>query len=148
MDGIIKNPIIIGLLAGVITYAYLTYEADKNNKKKKHRKEKDKEEVNLLIPLAVAVIIWFISYAYFEYTPDSGPGSNLQNIYQNDGIGQMTGLIDVNGKRPMPLPIPPASGYRFVKDAIDESSDPKSFSLLTTGVNVPKNIPDVWLEMF
>jgi len=142
MDGIIKNPIIIGLVAGVITYAYLTYEADKNNKKKKHRKEK--EEVNLLMPLAVAIIFWFISYAYFEYTPESGAGhgSNIQNSIINNDIDQIL------GKRPTPLPIPPTIGYRFVKDAVDGSSDHNSFSLLTTGVNVPKNIPDVWLEMF
>jgi heme/copper-type cytochrome/quinol oxidase subunit 2 len=141
MDGIIKNPIIIGLVAGVITYAYLSWQAEKENKKKKHRK--DKEEVNLLIPLVVSVIVWFIAYAYFEYTPEQPHVNNqtLPPIINND----MTQFLGNAGK--IPIPVPPSQGYKFTGDVLPEQNDPR-FSLLTTGVNVPKNIPDVWLEMF
>ena len=135
MDSIIKNPIIIGVLAGVITYAYLTWDTEEKNKK---RKSKDKEEVNLMIPFAVSIIIWFIAYAYFEYTPEPTIG----HMGEND-VAQI-----LQTQRPFPLPIAPAPGYKFVKDVISESSDPRSFSLVTNGVNVPKNLPDVWHDLF
>lgn len=143
MDGIIKNPIIIGLVAGVITYAYLSWQTETENKKKKHRK--NKEEVNLIIPLVVSVIMWFIAYAYFEYKPEPvsahsiPPNLNhLNNIDMNNFLGNSSKI---------PVPIAPTKGYNFTGDVLPEQSDPR-FSLLTTGVNIPKDIPDVWLEMY
>ena len=148
MDGIIKNPIIIGLVAGVITYAYLSSQTEKENKKKKHRK--DKEEVNLLIPLVVSVIMWFIAYAYFEYTPEPIRSNNMQitptNVNNLEHL-DMSQFLGNASKVPLPLPIPPTKGYNFTGDVLDVPADPR-FSLLTTGVNIPKDIPDVWLDMY
>lgn len=141
MDGIIKNPIIIGLVTGVITYAYLSWQADKENSKKKNRK--NKEEVNLLIPLAVSIIVWFIAYAYFEHTPISI--NNVPTVMNPMANNDMTQFLENTSK--VPLPIAPSPGYKYTGDVLPEPTDPR-FSLLTTGVNVPKNIPDVWLEMF
>jgi len=144
MDGIIKNPIIIGLVAGVITYAYLSWQTDKENKKKKHRK--DKQEVNLIIPLVVSVIMWFIAYAYFEYTPDQQPQLGNAMIRQ-EALNNLNVGPFLENTHKVPIPIPPTKGYNFTGDVLPESNDPR-FSLLTTGVNIPKDIPDVWLEMF
>lgn len=150
MDGIIKNPIIIGLVAGVITYAYLSWQTEKENKKKKHRK--NKEDVNLLIPLVVAIIMWFVAYAYFEYTPTQDKlnlntvrlPQNLNNLQNMNNVETNQFLGDINK---IPIPIAPSKGYNFTGDVLPEPTDPR-FNLLTTGVNVPKDIPDVWLEMF
>jgi hypothetical protein len=131
---IVKNPIIIGLLAGTVTYAYLTWDINEKNKKKS-KKGHSKKEVNLLIPLVVAVIGWFIAYAYFQY---NGENENSDIIIPN-----ITGT-----RKPLPLPINRTPSYRFTKDVISESSDPKSFSLLTGGVTVPSKLPDVLIDMY
>ena len=132
---IIKNPIVVGLFASVITYIYLSWRASENNKKKKS-KDKKKEEVNLLIPLVVGIIVWFVMYGYLEYK--SGDVDTVRNTNINyQPIAQ-------------PLPIAPDATYRFVKDVIpSDSSEIKSFSMLTGGVSVPtKALPDVMLDMF
>ena len=137
---IIKNPVIIGLLAGTLTYAYLTYnieEKNKNRRKKGHKKEHKKEEINLVIPLVISVIMWFIAYAYFEYNP-----SKEQISTEFLEKGQLMRMAT-------PLPLAPTASYKFVGDAVSESSDPKSFSLLVGGggVSIPTKLPDVLLEL-
>ena len=99
-------------------------------------KDKKKEEVNLLIPLVVGIIVWFVMYGYLEYK--SGDVDTVRNTNINyQPIAQ-------------PLPIAPDATYRFVKDVIpSDSSEIKSFSMLTGGVSVPtKALPDVMLDMF
>lgn len=134
MDGIIKNPIIIGLFAGVVTYSYLSWKNNEENSKRKHKKHK--KDINLMIPLMVAAIVWFLAYAYFECSPTSQTQQD-QNIKQS-----------INTSGTLPIPIPPTPGYKFIKDVVPESSENRAFSLLTPGVNIPKEIPDVWLDMF
>jgi hypothetical protein len=125
----LKNPILIGLISGALIYGYLVITTNEKNKKKSKKDEKDK--VNLLIPLVVGVIVWFLTYAYFDYN------SNSNNIIKNDGIKNVT----------LPLPLKPASNYNFIKDIISESSEPEKFSLVTTGTKPPIKIPDVLLQM-
>jgi hypothetical protein len=140
---IIKNPVIIGLFAGTLTYIYMTYniknETDEDNKKNK--KKKNIVNINLLIPLVVAVIFWFITYAYFENKP-----TNLSLPINADT--NTTFVTNGPIKHKLPLPIIPTKSYTFTKDVADSiSSDVKSFSLLTNGVNVPKNLPDIMIDM-
>ena len=136
---IIKNPVIIGLTMAVVTYLYLTWQKDKKDKKnKKHKTGKKEEDVNLLIPLVVGFITWFIVYGYFEYNQES------KKHYTHSSEQQITQNIVSN-----PIPLPPDANYRFTKDvAASSSSEPKSFSLITSGVTVPKNLPDVMIDMF
>lgn len=133
---IVKNPVIIGLLAGTITYAYLTWSLTEKNKKRQ-KKGKKKEEVNLLIPLVVAVIGWFIMYAYFEQSSEKQSSMLPMNYFDK-----------AHTRIQMPLPIAPKAGYKFVGDVVSESSDPKSFSLLAGGgISIPTKLPDVLLEL-
>ena len=131
---IIKNPIIIGLFAGTLTYIYFKWQLDEKNKKR-HKKGRKKEEINLIIPLVISIIVWFVSYAYFD--------SISENII-SEKITSDIGRTRIS----MPLPIAPSNKYKFVKDVISESSDPKSFSLLTSGVTIPSKLPDVLLDLF
>jgi hypothetical protein len=134
---IVKNPVIIGLLAGTITYAYLTWSLTEKNKKRQKKGQK-KEEVNLIIPLVVTIIGWFIAYAYFEHAPEKQPHPSSLNFLEKTH----------NVRMPMPLPIAPQPGYKFVGDVVSESSDPKSFSLLAGGgISIPTKLPDVLLEL-
>ncbi|MBA42449.1 MAG: hypothetical protein CMF62_00380 [Magnetococcales bacterium] len=60
---ILKNPIVIGILALVITYAYLWWE---NEQKYKKNPEIKKKSVNLMIPGVVGAVSWFIASSYFD----------------------------------------------------------------------------------
>ena len=104
---IIKNPIVIAILAGAITYAYLTWNVEEKKDKKKGKQEK--KEINLLIPLVVAVIAWFLAYAYFEYSVD--PPQNPQI-----GGGLTFGDQIIANRRPIPLPRAQPAGHKFVGD--------------------------------
>lgn len=134
---IINNPVIIGLFAGTLTYAYLVWDEKQKAKNKKYKKE----EINLLIPLVVMVIVWFVAYSYFEYRSKEG---NSQFV-----VSELTSK-NIPIKPFLPLPIPPEHSYKFVKDVVTSSggSDTKSFSLLTKGITVPNKLPEVLLEMY
>lgn len=134
---IYKNPIIIGLTAGLITYSYLMYNMDEKKNKKGKDKKKSKETVNLLIPLVVTIIVWFITYSYIEYNMSSKNDTQIfPEMIQHNLIPK---------KLPLPLTISPK--YGFVKDVLSESTDVHSFSLLHTGINVPTKIPNVLIDI-
>lgn len=57
----LKNPIVIGALAGLITYGYFYYDAQKNKEDNNIKKS-----VPILTPLIVAVIVWFVTSCYFD----------------------------------------------------------------------------------
>lgn len=139
---IIKNPIVSAILAGAITYAYLTWNLEEKNDKNKKKGKKEKKEINLLIPLVVAIIAWFLAYAYFEYNVDQPQNPQI-------GGGLTFGDQIVSNRRPIPLPKAHPAGYKFVGDVISDSSSTRSFSLLPTGgmVPIPKELPDVLLRM-
>jgi H+/Cl- antiporter ClcA len=125
MLDILKNPVIIGLFAGVLTYIYLWWCLKEDNKRRKNKNKKIKKDVNLIIPSVIAVIVWFITYGYFEYnTKESRP-------------------------REMAIEHPDVpKTYKLVKDN-SSSDNVASFSLLNRGISVPnKPIPDVFIETY
>ena len=63
MPDILKNPIIIGLLVALITYAYMYWEA--NRKYEKNPKIK-REHLSILIPSIIGIIVWFVASGYFN----------------------------------------------------------------------------------
>ena len=69
---LLKNPIVIGAVAGAITYAYMYWENEQKYKKKPSVKKKS---VSLIAPAVVAVIVWFIASSYFD---NSGFGSEAK----------------------------------------------------------------------
>jgi hypothetical protein len=121
---IIRNPVIIGLTAGVITYYYMEYKSRKmNNEKKKKTRIRQ-----LIISFVVAFIFWFIAYGYFDYStiPVKFQPLNTNNFdFEN-----------VNERE-----------YKFINDT--SSSEPKSISLITNGITIPdRKLPDVTVDMF
>lgn len=70
MDNIIKNPTLIAVVAGVITFSYLTWKRKQNKKNKKYKKTNNND---LIITGAVTVLVWFIVYGYLNY--NSAPKS-------------------------------------------------------------------------
>ncbi len=132
---IIKNPVILGLLAGVVTYLYTSWNIKEKNKKNK-KKNKKPIEVNLMIPLVVGIIVWFLVYGYFEFSATTGNKHNM--------------ITSINNTIKKPIPMSPDKGFRFAKDEIptSSSSDAKEFSLLKGGaITVPTKLPDVFIDM-
>ncbi len=80
MFDILKNPIIIGLLAALITYVYMYWEA--NRKYEKNPKIK-REQISISIPSIVGIIVWFIASGYFN-------NKNNNNNNNNKTIGGNT----------------------------------------------------------
>ena len=80
---ILKNPVIIGLLAGAIVYNYMAWNRKKEIEKrlKKGKKIKEEQKYNdIIIPTIVAIIVWFISFAYFNYKEEKS--GNIGQIGQ------------------------------------------------------------------
>lgn len=125
---VVKNPIMIGLVAGMITYMYIKWRNESMVKKNKNKKKKNKD-VNLLIPLSVFILFWFISYAYFS--------------------------SDSNNKSSESTFVP--KKYKLTRDApeiklnspvISNTSDPASFNMVSNGVHIPNHLPDIMFEMY
>ena len=79
---ILKNPVIIGLLAGAIVYNYMAWNRKKEIEKrlKKGKKIKEEQKYNdIIIPSIVAIIVWFISFAYFNYKEEKA-GQSIQPL--------------------------------------------------------------------
>lgn len=81
---ILKNPVIFGLLAGVIVYNYMAWNRKKEIEKrlKKGKKIKEEHKYNdIIIPSIVAIIVWFISFAYFNHKEEN-LGQIIQPMHQ------------------------------------------------------------------
>ena len=126
MTDIITNPIIIGLVGALITYMYLRWRNEKKQKNKNKNKNK-KENINLMIPFAVFVVCWFISYAYFSSTDDSD-SSKTETLNKID------------------IKIRPSVKTTELQLS---TSDPQEFELVskTNGVYIPNELPDIFHEM-
>ena len=110
---IITNPVIIGLVAGSIVYAYLSWTRKKYNEKrlKKGKKIRDDDKYDdIIIPIIVAVLAWFIAYGYINYK---------------------------KSPQQMQPSLPP--NYNLVVDQPSEMH--KSFTLVTNGIKLPLQEP-------
>lgn len=121
---IFKSPIVISILGGSTTYAYLLYSY--RNKIKKDPKYKNYPRM-FIIPIIVSVIIYIIATYYM---------SNEENEQQNNN-NNMNSVAE----------------YKLIKgDNINylTSESPKSFHLIGGGVTIPnslpENMPDVFIE--
>ena len=87
-----KNPIILGILGAILSYVYLYWRAEQKHKEDKSVK---REQVNILIPGAIGVIVWFIAATYFDNDSGSGNGYNHPKLsdksLNNTSVQNMTG---------------------------------------------------------
>lgn len=121
ISDIITNPIVIGLVGGLITYIYMRW---RNEKKKK-------KDVNLMIPFAVFVVCWFISYAYFSSIDSSSSTTSTSKLNSSDKID---------------IKIIPSTKTTTLQSS---TSEPQEFELVskTNGVHIPNELPDIFHEM-
>lgn len=130
INDIIKNPILIGLIAGLLSYMYLKWKTDKYNKKKLKKKK-----INLLIPFALFAVFWFISHAYFSFDENE----KLSNIV----IDEIVEASNIQNKPP----ITRNNAAQQIIKILSDTSDAHSFNLVSNGVQIPSNLPDILFEM-
>ncbi len=122
---LIKNPVIIAVVAGLIVYAYMAWNRKKENEKRLKKGKKVKEENkydNIIIPGVTAVIVWFIAYGYFN----SRPGENQLQNNQEVGTPQ----------------------FKLAKESASNSDIRRSFTLVnkTGGISLP-TAPDMFMDL-
>ena len=88
-----KNPIILGLLGAILSYVYLYWKAEQKYKEDKSVK---KEQVNILIPGAIGVIVWFIAATYFESENEGYANNNHDPKIDNKSLNN-TSLQNMTG---------------------------------------------------
>ena len=141
---IFKNPIVLGILAGTVAYLYLLWNNEKKYKNAKDKNEKNKKDINLMVPLIIAVIVCIMSYAYF-YSSDVEKKDTI-DLTETLNLKSGMGMEDKVGTR-----------YKFSDGNIHASVNKLAFSpesatefhLMSKGLNIPnKAVPDVFMETF
>ena len=139
---IIKNPVVVGVICGIITYVYMKYTSDKINERRIKRMKKENinlklDKVNLLIPLAISIVGWFFATNYFENEEKTEQTIIVSEVPQINDIGKLPqsgGIGELNKQ------------MNNVIDSISDSA--RSYHLISRGLNIPNNIkmPDVFIE--
>jgi hypothetical protein len=133
---LIMNPVIIGLIAGIIAYNYMSWRKRKMIEKKLKRGKKVKPQQfynDIIIPSLVAVIVWFIAYGYLNY--------NKKQSTQND-IGDENNNVNV-------------PQYKLVKDSNSDNqikSADRSFTMIQTQNDImlptSNKVPGVFVDLY
>ena len=101
---ILKNPIILGVIATLISYGYLYI---KNNNKKNKKKIKKKQNINIIPPITIGLVIGFLSYNYLEND------SEINNI-KNNNIQVIEGGSKINPMRNTSLNFSSEKSYKLI----------------------------------
>lgn len=154
---ILKNPIVIGIILGVLVYLYLLWDNDK--KYKNSNGKEPKKDVNIGIPLIVAIVGAVASYGYFNNSfvtnIDKNVDASINKLIDVESPQQLTGGGQINNSNSVPVKLPSShtsSNTQFIKPSksiTDFSSDNAlSYVLTHKGINIPNNIPDVFIETY
>lgn len=120
-ERLIKNPVILAIVAGVIVYTYMAWNKKQEDEKRLKRGKKIKLENkynNIIMPGVTAIIVWFIAYGYFN----------------NKKISTEVSFAQISNPQ-----------YRLAKNTDSTSDVRRSFTLVnkTGGISMP-NVPDMF----
>ena len=123
-ERLIKNPVILAVIAGVIVYTYMAWNKKQEDEKRLKKGKKVKPENkynNIIIPGVTAIIVWFIAYGYFN---------NKKSLTE-------VNLAQVSNPQ-----------YRLARDSGSASDVRRSFTLVnkTGGISLP-TVPDMFVEL-
>jgi heme/copper-type cytochrome/quinol oxidase subunit 2 len=127
-ERLVKNPVVLAVVAGVIVYAYMAWNKKQEDEKRLKKGKKIREENkynNIIIPGVTAVIVWFIAYGYFN------------NVTIGKPVEEVTPTKLIN-----PLQ------YRVARESPSSSDKRRSFTLVnkTGGISLP-TVPDMFLQL-
>jgi len=136
----LKNPIILAIIAGVLTYAYMWWD----NKQKKEKNPKAViEEIDYVPPVMVALLTLFITYNLFGFngsSPTNITSTNVEQVIEQTRptLQGGTKLIDGNASN-KPLQT------RF-SDQLADSFDSNTYHLLGKNtIKLPQT--DVFIDI-
>ena len=123
---IIKNPIVLGILAAVVTYGFLYW---KEQQKQKDNPDLETKQVNIMIPGVVGAIVWFIMGSF---SSDSQTGGNSTTLPVNSIIHKYNENVELKSNKS--------------EDMLNDTIDSKSFKLVKKG-NIQLPGQDVFLDL-
>ena len=91
MQELLKNPLVLAVIASAGTYGYLYW--DNMQMKEKHPK-REVEPVNLLIPLIVGLLVFVIAYNFFGNVQNNGLSADAASMYDMSARGQCNKFIN------------------------------------------------------
>jgi hypothetical protein len=78
LDNILKNPIILGLIVGIIAYLYIRWDNQQEaDKRKSQNIILDENDDELFIPITLAIITAILAYCYLDEEPCQSEISNI-----------------------------------------------------------------------
>ena len=119
---LIKNPVILAVIAGLIVYTYMAWNKKQEDEKRLKKGKKIKSENkynNIIIPGVTAIIVWFIAYGYFN----------------NNKTSNEVSLPQVSNPQ-----------YKIANDTASASDVRRSFTLVnkTGGISLP-TLPEMFI---
>lgn len=136
---ILRNPIIVGILVGVVVYLFMKHKNKKNEKTNKTEKNKKNKHSAFVIPGMAGIIAGFLVWTLNESDKKTVPVPPTKiNIPQNND-----NIVLENG--PLIAPeINDANNSMIGGASIDKMN---SYQLIGKGIQVPTNLPDAFLDM-
>ena len=130
---ILKNPIVVALLAGTLTYLYLWW----TNEQKYKQEPEAKKKIGMLAPLMVTIITWAILYGYMEMSSTTMLDNDVSVSEPNINIPNIKGGNKV-----------PITGGKNIIDISSAANN--NIRLINKGLTVPENIelPGVFIETY
>jgi heme/copper-type cytochrome/quinol oxidase subunit 2 len=134
---IIKNPIVLAIVVGVLVFVLMSYfyKANDSNKKKKSNKKKNKgtKETTIIVAVIASLSTWYIAYCYFDDNTHNSDEIYVDSIVANNSdISHAINQKDGN------------------KNPHISSDDPtRSYNLIGSGLNIPRSelkIPNVLID--
>lgn len=132
---IFKNPVILGLIMGTLTFIYITWNNEKNAKNKEKIK-KERKTTAIIAPLVVGAITWFLAYGYFGSTKQETTSSAtvIEQPVVDTGFN-----IGIGGNQNL-------AGNGNIENILSSSDPTKSYTLIGKGLTVPHKLPEVFIE--
>ena len=130
---IIKNPVIIALVVGIIIYSYMSWTRKQENEKRLKKGKKIKRENkydNIIIPIVGAVITWFIAYGYFTHV-NKQSNTAVPEIVQNNAIPSM--------------PMMQQPTFKMAPESNSTSASLVLVNKSNGGITLPSQLPDVFI---
>ncbi len=143
---ILKNPIVLAIITGIIIFVAMTYfNKPKKSKSKQNKPNKSKEkrdnsffsdtkETNILVAVIAFLATWYIAYSYLD-----------TNEKQEGGQNQVNQVNQVNEENTVNLSV---KSRKIPSISTEEVT--RSYNILGSGLNVPKNelrLPNVLIDV-
>lgn len=128
-----KNPLIIGIIFGAITYLYIWWTDSKDNEEDDiddEREESFLSKYKIIIPIIVTLVVWGIAYFLLNRNK-----KEINIIETTDVLPQ----AQIGGEQNIVM------SDDIVKSSSSDSI--KSYNLISKGLNIPNKLPDAFIEI-